>query len=237
MRGRLGLRLHREVSMLRHLLAWLVIVVAMHVPTIGSGQTFRDDFDGTSINTERWVVDLVDGEIVVSNGHAIFTGGLNSFPVMSTRVDPFPPGNFRVVVGMQYLEQRFCGDGFGAMDNFWENYRFGIACRPFLLWQDTGGLYAYTGSAGGTSLVSPIDLNYHVFEWTYLDGQYSLSVDGQLMSSGSCAPRATQVFFGHPHPISCSPWTSFAVDFIQISPIGATPAHRTGWGQVKTTYR
>jgi hypothetical protein len=140
----------------RRLLVWLFMVIAMIAPVHAHGQSFRDDFDGTSIDTEKWGVELVDGGIVVSDGRAIFTGGMNSFPVMTTRINPFPPGDFRVVVGMP---------------------------------------------------------------------------------SGSCAPRATQVFFGHPHPISCAPWTSFAVDFIQISPIGATPVHRTGWGRLKTIYR
>jgi hypothetical protein len=156
---------------------------------------------------------------------------------VTTRNDPFPPGDFRVLVGMQYLSQAFCGDGIGTMDNFWENYRGGTACRPFLLWQDTGGLYVYTGSAGPTGLLPPPETGYHLYEWVYMNGEYQFSMDGMLRASGGCAPRATSLFFGHPHPIGCSPWTSFAIDFVDVSPIGATAAPPTTWGRVKSIYR
>ena len=197
---------------------------------------FHDDFDGTVVDTTAWVLEPGDGQIVVAGGVVTLSCAGSSFPVVTSRYDIFPPGDFRVRVGMQYVSQNRCGDGFGAMDNFWEDYFSGNACRPFLIWQDGGGLYVYSGSSGYTLLGSG-DTGYHIYEWSYAGAQYEFSMDGTVRAIGACAPRATHVFFGHPHPIGCTPWTSFAIDFIDVSSFGETAARRTSWGRLKQIYR
>ena len=204
--------------------------------TPAAAQVFRDDFNGAELDTTVWSIDPGDGQVTVADGFVTLSCPGNVFPVVTTRNDPFPSGDFRIQIGMQYVAQNFCGDGFGAMDNFWEDY-YGTACRPFLLWQDGGGLYVYTGSTGNTLLTSPPELGYHIYEWRYINGQYEFSMDGVVRATGGCAPRATQIFFGHPHPISCAPWTSFAIDFIEISADGATDSKKTSWGRLKQSYR
>jgi hypothetical protein len=213
-------------------------LLLLTLPAIAHAQSFHDDFNGAALDTSIWSVDLGTGQVIVGGGVVTLTGAGATFPVVTTRADPFPPGDFRLRVGMQYLSQGFCGDGFGAMDNFWEDYYTGTACRPFLLWQDSGGEYVYSGGAGGTVIAPPPELGYHVYEWDYLAGQYQFLVDGVFRASGACAPRATSIFFGHPHPIGCGgPWSSFAIDFIDIAPLGATPARGASWGSVKAKYR
>ncbi len=201
-----------------------------------SAQVFHDDFNGTALDPSVWALDPGDGQVVVANGVATLSCAGRMFPVVTSRHDPFPPGDFLVRVGMQYLSPAFCGDGFGSMDNFWEDY-FGIACRPFLLWQDSGGLGIYCGSSGPTGLAPAPETGYHIYEWLYVNGEYQFSMDGVIRASGGCAPRATEIFFGHPHPIDCANWTSFAIDFIDISPVGVTPARGMTWGRVKQLYR
>ena len=200
-------------------------------------QVFHDDFDGDALNPAVWTIDATDGQVTVSDGYLYLSSASPVFPVVTSTNDLFPAGDFRVIVGLQYLAVDRCGDGFGSMDNFWEDYYSGTACRPFLLWQDSGGLYVYAGSSGLTGLAPPSDLGYHVYEWTYVGGQYDFWMDGVHRASGGCGPRPTKVFFGHPHPITCAPWTEFAVDFIDISPIGATRDVPLSWGKLKLTYR
>lgn len=218
---------------------WLAFACASAL-VLGSNahaQTFHDDFDGTALDPTVWSADPGSGQIVVANGVVTLSCSGPTFPVVTTRNDPFPSGDFRVRVGMQYVSQGFCGDGFGTMDNFWEDY-YGTACRPFLLWQDSGGLYVYTGSSGPTGLAPPPETGYHICEWVYMGGQYEFSMDGVIRASGGCAPRATSIFFGHPHPIGCGgPWSSIAIDFIDISPVGATPTRGVSWGGLKQIYR
>src|SRR5712691_3762187 len=118
-------------------------------------RAFHEDFNGSSLDTTTWTVDAGNGQVIVADGVVTLSCAGATFPVVTSRFNPFPPGDWDLRVGMQYVSQAFCGDGFGAMDNFWEDYYYGNACRPFLLWQDGGGLYVYTGSAGPTSLAGP----------------------------------------------------------------------------------
>ncbi len=214
----------------------LAALILMILQTRAFAQTFRDDFNGAELDAGAWLAEPGNGLVALGNGVVTLSCSGQTFPVVTSRQDPFPPGDFRVRVGMQYLVTAHCGNGFGAMDNFWEDYH-GVACRPFLIWQDNGGHYVYTGSSGNTWLGPAPDGAYHVYEWTYIGGSYEFFLDGVMRASGACGPRATRVFFGHPHPIGCSPWTSFAIDFIEISAVGATSSNTESWGRVKQVYR
>jgi hypothetical protein len=213
----------------------LLLVSLLSSP--GRTQGFRDDFDGTSLNSGLWNSEAGSGVIQVEGGFATLTCSGPTFPVVMSRPGLIPSGPIRVRVGLQYLTQSFCGDGFGAIDNFWENYHGAQVCRPFLLWQDGYGLYVYTSSINSTVHLGS-DLGYHVYEWIYQDGAYQFSIDDIPQSGGSCAPPTTGIFFGHPHPIGCfGAWTSFRVDFVEVRPFGATVARRESWGRVQQIYR
>jgi hypothetical protein len=199
-------------------------------------QVFHDDFDGTALDPAVWSVEPGDGQVSVADGVTTLSCPGNTFPVVTTLNDPFPPGDFLVRVRLRYVSVAWCGDGFGALDNFWEDY-YGDACRPFLLWQDQLGWYSYSGGTGYYYIGPGPNTDYHVYEWIYLNGRYTFSLDGATLSSGDCAPRATRLFFGHPHPISCAPWTSFEIDYVHVEPTGATPTQKSTWGSVKARYR
>lgn len=209
--------------------------ICLFLPSPAVSQVFHDDFDG-ALDPAVWSVELGDGQIVVADGVATLSCAGNTFPVATTMQDPFPPGDFLIRVRLRYVSVAWCGDGFGALDNFWEDY-YGTACRPFLLWQDASGWSSYTGSSGGSPIGRAPDAEYHVYEWTYIAGRYTFYLDSTMRSTGDCAPRATRIFIGHPHPIGCSPWTSFEIDYVHIEPLGATRTQAATWGQIKTIYR
>jgi hypothetical protein len=187
-----------------------------------SAQGFHDEFEGASLDTTVWSVHGGDGTIVVANGTATLRCTGSTFPVATTKDDPFPTGDFLVRVGLRYLSVFNCGDGFGAIDNF-----SGGGCSPFKLWQDTRGLYVYAGSAGYALLSNTPVTDYHVYEWRYVGGQYEFWIDGFMIGlGGQCAPKPTAFFFGHPHPVSCSSWTSFEIDFVHIEPLPTNPLAR-----------
>jgi hypothetical protein len=210
-------------------------VLALSCASIARAQTFHDDFNGTSLDPSVWSVELGAGQLAVGGGVATLTCSGNPFPVATTIQDPFPSdGDFAVTVGMRYTQVAYCGDGFGATDNF-----HGEGCSPFKLWQDSGGWYVYCGSQDYTLLSPSPNTDYHVYEWDYVNGSYLFYLDGSLITGGSCAPRPTYFFFGHPHPITCNQtnWTSFQIDFVDIHPIGAVTTGETTWGHIKATYR
>lgn len=219
--------------------AWLMVgVLALISVPSANAQFFRDDFDGNSIDGSKWAVDLGSGTVTVAGGLVTLSNSGSVFPVVTTLADPFPVGDFVVRLRLAYVSQQHCGDGFGAMDNFWENYHGASVCRPFLLWEDNGGRYGYTASVGTNWYSTSTDPEFHLYEWIYTGGEYQLFVDGEFKSLGACAPRATRIFFGHPHPISCSAaWTSFAIDYIEVEPFGATSSGTRTWGALKLLYR
>ena len=221
---------------MRNMWAVFALAMALHLPHQAQAQ-FRDDFNGSSLNQSVWIVAAGSGQVVVADGEVTLSSGGSVFPVVTSIEDVFPPGDFVVRVGMRYLSQAVCGTGFGAMDNFWENYRGDPVCRPFLIWQDGGGVHVYSGSASNTVLGPAPDTAPHVFEWAYMDGRYDFVMDGVARSSGMCGVRPTRIFFGHPHPINCTPWTSFAIDFIEILPTGATRTSIASWARLKALYR
>lgn len=226
-------------SFRRALMASVTLLVVLRSSGSATAQTLRDDFDGNALNPDKWVVDSASpSDVTVANGFMTLANSSSSFPVVTSKNNPFPDGDFRVRIGFRYVAQGFCGDGFGAIDNFWENYHGENVCRPFMLWQDSGGLYSYTGSVGGTVLLAAPETSYHEVECTYVSGEYRLYLDGAFRASGACAPKATGLFFGHPHPISCGgPWSSLSVDYVEVSPIGATASGQHSWGKLKQLYR
>jgi hypothetical protein len=98
------------------------------------------------------------------------------------------------------------------------------------LFVEAGGQMVYLGARP--------DTQYHVYEWTYVDGRYAVAVDGTTLAVNDCAVRPTSLFFGHPHPIIAGPpWTSFEIDYVRVEPTGATPTQKMSWGKVKAAYR
>ena len=213
-------------------IAVILLTLPSSIPAIA--QSFHEDFDGTELDNSIWLVEPGDGEIVVANGVATVTATGTTFPVATTKQDPFPPGDFLLRVGLRYLTVARCGAGFGAVDGFFP----GQGCSPFKLWQDAAGWYVYSGSLGFQLLTPHPQYEYHVYEWLYVNGEYSFTLDGVPIMSGGCAPRATSFFFGHVHPISCSGgWTSFEIDFVHIEPFGPVQSKTETWGRIKAERR
>jgi len=205
-------------------------------PLTAESQVFQDDFDGTALDPAVWSVDFgTDGQVVVADGVVKVTCTGNVFPVVTSVQDPFPQSDFVVSVRMRFNAVAQAGDGFGALDNFWGDE--GAACRPFLVWQD--GNVWFVEAGGPMYLLGPIpDTQYHVYEWTYIGGRYTVALDGTTLSVNDCALRPTRLFFGHAHPIVAGPpWTSFEIDYVRVEPIGVTPTRPSTFGSVKARYR
>ena len=203
-------------------------------------QGLHDDFNGSELDTTIWSADRGNGDIVVGNGVMTLSSGGELFPLVITKKNPFPEGDFVVRVGCQYVSAARCGCGLGTTTNF-----YSADCRPFVLWQDAvapeGAWYVYVGTSLRTFLPLAEHLDYHIFEWDRIDGVDLCLMDGVFVASSPCSLRPIDFFFGHPRPGGCDPdapyWTALAVDFIDISPLGPTDVHSTSWGKLKALYR
>ncbi len=199
-----------------------------------SAQVFHDDFDGTSLDPAKWNV-AGGGTISVAGGFSTQSAGCGEmFPYVTTVSNPFPTsGDFIIRVGFSYPNPSSGGNGFGAATGF----VLGQPGTGYWVWQDycCGGLRAVCGN-----LVVPIspagDTGYHVYEWDYIGGAYSLYVDGTFRASDASTFRPVDFFFGHP-PFTYCPWTTQSIDFVDIREVGVTPTRNSSWGRVKAMYR
>ena len=160
--------------------------------------------------------------------------GVPSTIKFSTIADPFPTsGDFLIRVGFSYPAPGVGGNGFGATTGF----VIGQPGTGYWVWQDfcCGGLRAVCGD-----LVVPIapagDTSYHVYEWRYISGVYSLYVDNVFMANDESTFRPQGFFFGHPPRPYCE-WTTQQIDFLHIEPIGVTSSRANSWGRLKAMYR
>lgn len=209
--------------------AWLLVLAR-----VTTAQVFHDDFNGTSLDLSRWNIQG-GGNIAVAGGYSTQSAGCNEqFPYVTTITNPFPTnGDFLIRVGFSYPSPDQGGNGFGATNGF----TIGLPGTGYWVWQDycCGGLRAACGD-----LVVPIapagDTQYHVYEWRYIGGVYSLYVDNVFMASDASTFRPDGFFFGHP-PYNYCPWTTQQIDFVHIEPIGVTGSRANSWGRLKAMYR
>ena len=171
-------------------------------------QAFNDDFASPAIDQTKWNLSTGDGTAVLSGGKLTLSAPCGTFPYLTSKVNPFPSqGDFVLTVGIRYTTTPGAGTGFGPD---WVN-RGG-----FWVWQDANGFSAQVGDSSVT--LTGNDLSYHVFEWRYVAGTYSLNVDGVSKGSSQSSFRPTSIFFGHVPYASC-PWTAQEIDFVHIAPL------------------
>lgn len=201
----------------------LLLVFALCSPIVAA--TFRDDFDGPTLDASKWSIQPGGGTIQLINGKARLAAGCYEvFPYVVTLSDPFPEsGDFRIRVGFRYVDVQTGGNGFGAAYDH----------RPYGVWQGTGtGLTAGVGLIGELKITTEADTSYHVYQWDYVDGVYSLTVDGILRASSATSVRPNSFFFGHP-PYGFCPWTTQEIDFVEIASLPRLPDIRVqappGW--------
>lgn len=199
---------------------------------LGSTEVFRDDFNGTDLDSNTWQAYQNGGTISIQSGF-VTLNATNSptFPYVHTKFNPIPQsGNFSIKVGIQYISVTGAGTGFIADDDLPANGTpDGTSLQiAFEIWQDTccGGfrLNDYPNSIRYT-LPAP-DLNYHTVEFRWLDNSNEYYLDGQLVYSAArddSFPRPTILWFGNPILLGrLDNWTSFKLDYIEIDNTSAT---------------
>jgi hypothetical protein len=189
------------------------VVVTMAIS--GLPTVFSDDFDGTVLDSSKWILLPGNGAVTVANGKATLScpsGGI--FPYMVPRSDAIPiQGDFFIRLGMRYLSAATAGTGF-------KGTREGVDPSSevaFAYWQDTccGGHRAVVGNSWVT-LSQTVDTSYHTYEWRCIQGTYSFYFDGHLMGTGSTLERPTSFFFGHPPVASLPQWSSQELDYVRV---------------------
>src|ERR1035437_6077225 len=142
---------------------WILctFVVALIVSS-SMAMAWRDDFNGSAVDSSAWQVDSNSGIVTVSNGslHLSSPGNPSHFPYLYTTSNPFPTtGNFKMTVGLQYTYLGPDGIGMSAttlVPTNGESFYSGVPDnnRTWDYWGDSY-LNAWVGNA------------YHNLEWDY----------------------------------------------------------------------
>lgn len=202
---------------------------------------FSDNFDGTEIDQTKWTSpdpfryyqysgpygptgywttppnNPSYGTATASNSWLSLRNGYSTvFPCVESRYNPFPEtGNFYFETKMRYDGSSPHGTGFqmrrADSDNPVENIIFSI-------WQDSGIPLSISFLGYGWSGMRP-DLAEHVYRIEYVDGNYTLWIDGSKKAGPfASSVRPNKMWFGNPVYAwwGYNNWTNLSVDYVSV---------------------
>ena len=169
------------------------------------------------------------GNITFGDGQASFSAGpIYAFPYIwagpPSRPSPFPStGDFILEAGMKF--DFITGSGDGLLATFWENTdpEGNNPPAPFgqsviRIWGDNGELHA---DLLGIKYSLPETLAPHDYRLEYVDGSYSLFVDGKVTAGPTTSTlRPNVVWLGNPS-FNWGPWTwtDFKIDYVRVDAV------------------
>ena len=115
------MRFSHSLCLRKCAIVFVFLLVSLVVSTVAgevSSTLFSDDFDGSSIDTTKWVVQQnvnggSGGSITVADSYVSLTSDGTSFPLVYTATNPFPTsGDFAVEFDIKYTRLTSWGTGF-----------------------------------------------------------------------------------------------------------------------------
>jgi hypothetical protein len=211
-----------------------------------SNVLFEDQFDGTQIDTSKWLVtENTDrsgypawgGKVIVSGGYLALSSNGSTFPWVRTINNPFPAaGDFAVEINLTYKIIGDSGNGIRIYSNQQTANNYDSCNNLFTLWahdegETTGVIIielfnklVYRDYYPGFKPASPP----HMYRFEYSGGNYTVYVDNKAVATGASTVRPTAIGVGHP-PINDLPyspqttqtwaywgWSSFNLDSIKV---------------------
>ncbi len=191
--------------------------------TTGEWIDISSGLDGGLIQTPPY------GSITVNGGQASFSAGWGrAFPYIwsgpPSRTFPFPDtGDFVLEIRMKYDSLEPHGDGLQAIYSDPASNNPPASGGIFDIWGDSQGLRVNSMNRR-VSLSDPFDL--HDYKLEYIDGKYSLYVDGVLKVEPIASNlRPNTITIGNPVFASwvAAEWTDFTVDYVRVTALNQTP--------------
>jgi hypothetical protein len=203
---------------------------------------FFDDFEGTEVNPEKWVVQentnmsgnpAYGGSVKVAESKISLSSNGSSFPWVQTATNPFPEtGDFVVEFDFTYTCVADWGNGFCIGDTLQRDGRPTL----FSIWAgDTGPdeVAIYITLLGNRVYQITVpgwkpSTDKHFYRLEYVKGVYTVYVDGILVASAPSERRPIRMGFGHAPRSDIPPteeyvetwgywgWCSFEIDAIKV---------------------
>ena len=173
-----------------------------------------DDFDGTTLDADRWEFFSTNGgNYSFNNGSIVVSGGASMF-FIRTKNNPFPTsGPFTTEFGIQYTVVD--ESGVGVALGFEQQNGYDQLNIPVSYWQDHNGLVV---SRFGLTVatMSGVDTNYHIGKIVYDGNQYQVYLDGVLKYTSPTSVIAKSLWFGNPFCCRTN-WTGFKLDYVKVT--------------------
>jgi hypothetical protein len=194
--------------------------------------TFRDHFEGTSLDPNRWTSFDNGGTLEVSKSFVALSTQPNQdqFPHFHTTQNPFPQtGDFTVKVIFQYVDSAPNGDGIvfdtEAPKNDDATRHFPWNDPALVIWQDNSHFnttFAKIGKPSGTGphewKTNGVNSELHTLLFKYTNDQAAISVDGGAYSTTIPIARPTSIWVGHPAKAATKQsWNGLKIDLIEIT--------------------
>jgi hypothetical protein len=213
----------------------IILLSVFLIPTCTQAQTeklfFSDNFNGNTIDTNKWDVALNGGSLNVENNFVELSSEGSSFPSVYAKGSHIPAsGDFAIEFTMQYSSFGLLGTGFWVTQGKFESHDGDPAANILEVWGDT-----QKGAIVGSAMIGqPVwyanasNLFYsYTFRLQYSNNTYTLYINGAQICSAYSDLRADSIGFGNPNlsPQIPGHWTSIKVNSINIYGTSSNPAN------------
>jgi hypothetical protein len=233
--------------MLRFAIAMLAAVAVALLPpdaraTESWTMVFRDDFDGTALNPDSWVIEQMNGSYDVSGGSLNLRSVPSGFPqiVSAPSLVPSAPA-IRLRFGFQFGNTTCYGSAIGARVS---DCVAACGCPPYYAFHRDCAIGTNVRIPSPTACSATVRAlegaapSYHVGEITIYPDSVVAVVDGETVyaeAGGWPAPSA--IWIGSVGDTCCA-YTDLSVDFAEVLTLSPpAPARRKMWGELKMIYR
>jgi hypothetical protein len=197
-------------------------------------RAFREDFDGSALDTRRWRIAATSGGVRVDNLLRL-SGGSAGFAFVDSVVDPCADfADFTFSARVRFPQPNACGVGLLAT-----SYRMPVGLSQtdmesvqrreeqngltMGVWADaTQGMRVWyrSGSTRQEIKVAEADSAWHVLEITDANGAYRISLDSRIVFQApatAALPRVLSIGNAAVVPTCAGYWTGLEVDSVSVT--------------------
>lgn len=196
-------------------------VASIDPQTENTNILFDDEFNGKSLNTQKWDAYPNGGKITVSNGVVTLTGGSKPgrFPFIQTKINPIPLDDGIPKDDVFSIETRVnfaSGSGIGFVMPF--SQQNPNQAENIYSLDTEGGIWSSGVVMDGHNVATVLKPGYHTYKFNFHGTDWFIYVDGKQVAAVHDNGRPAYLNFGNPNPTALfDNSTSLKIDYIRVT--------------------